>query len=150
MTKLSRAQYGVISELKLSTCHVILRDIFNEAIKLYDIKILAGARGEGEQKAAYEGGVSKVQWPNSKHNVPSPKDLSEAVDAAPYPIIWDDERRYYFLHGIILGITVRVREKWLLAGGRNFEIRWGGDWDSDTDFNDQKFNDLVHFEIRWL
>ena len=26
-------------------------------------------------------------------------------------------------------------------------VRWGGDWDSDLDFNDQKFLDLVHFEL---
>ena len=28
------------------------------------------------------------------------------------------------------------------------KIRWGGDWDSDFDFKDQTFNDLVHFELR--
>ena len=26
------------------------------------------------------------------------------------------------------------------------KIRWGGDWDSDTQVNDNKFDDLVHFE----
>ena len=27
------------------------------------------------------------------------------------------------------------------------EIRWGGDWDSDTQVKDNKFDDLVHFEL---
>ena len=25
-------------------------------------------------------------------------------------------------------------------------IHWGGDWDRDTEVNDQTFNDLAHFE----
>jgi peptidoglycan L-alanyl-D-glutamate endopeptidase CwlK len=28
------------------------------------------------------------------------------------------------------------------------KIRWGGDWDSDGDINDNKFDDLVHVEIK--
>jgi peptidoglycan L-alanyl-D-glutamate endopeptidase CwlK len=27
------------------------------------------------------------------------------------------------------------------------DIRWGGDWDSDTEVNDQTFIDLPHFEL---
>lgn len=27
-------------------------------------------------------------------------------------------------------------------------LRWGGDWDSDTEVNDNSFDDLVHFEIK--
>jgi hypothetical protein len=26
-------------------------------------------------------------------------------------------------------------------------LRWGGDWDSDTEVNDNGFDDLVHFEL---
>ena len=29
-----------------------------------------------------------------------------------------------------------------------FYLRWGGDWDGDLKFKDQKFDDLVHYEIR--
>jgi len=28
------------------------------------------------------------------------------------------------------------------------KIRWGGDWDMDTQTKDNKFDDLVHFELR--
>jgi peptidoglycan L-alanyl-D-glutamate endopeptidase CwlK len=28
------------------------------------------------------------------------------------------------------------------------KIRWGGDWDSDGDINDNRFDDLVHVEIK--
>lgn len=27
-------------------------------------------------------------------------------------------------------------------------ITWGGDWDGDKSFKDNKFNDLPHFEYR--
>ncbi len=27
------------------------------------------------------------------------------------------------------------------------ELRWGGDWDRDAEFDDQTFNDLPHFEL---
>jgi hypothetical protein len=27
-------------------------------------------------------------------------------------------------------------------------LRWGGDWDSDKDFSDQNFDDLVHWELK--
>jgi len=29
-----------------------------------------------------------------------------------------------------------------------FKIRWGGDWDMDTHTKDNKFDDLVHFEMK--
>jgi len=27
------------------------------------------------------------------------------------------------------------------------DLRWGGDWDGDTEVRDNGFDDLVHFEI---
>jgi hypothetical protein len=32
-------------------------------------------------------------------------------------------------------------------GLMQYDIRWGGDWDRDNDFSDQKLNDLCHFEL---
>ena len=34
-----------------------------------------------------------------------------------------------------------------IAGKMKHRIRWGGDWDGDTDVKDQKFMDLPHFEL---
>lgn len=33
------------------------------------------------------------------------------------------------------------------ASELNIKIRWGGNWDSDGDIRDNKFNDLFHYEI---
>ena len=30
----------------------------------------------------------------------------------------------------------------------SLKIRWGGDWDMDTQTKDNKFDDLVHFELK--
>ena len=35
-----------------------------------------------------------------------------------------------------------------LGKAMGVNIRWGGDWDSDGDINDNKFDDLVHVEIK--
>lgn len=110
-----------------------LQLILNEAIKIYDFTILEGRRDMLTQNKLYQEGKSKLRYPESKHN----SDPSKAVDIAPYPIRWDDLPRFYYLAGIIKAI----------AHTRGIAIRWGGDWDSDGDFRDNRFNDLVHFEL---
>ena len=35
-----------------------------------------------------------------------------------------------------------------VAKSMGITLRWGGDWDMDTQVKDNKFDDLVHFEIR--
>lgn len=60
-----------------------------------------------------------------------------AVDAAPWPIDWNDTDRFLVFGGFVLGTA---REQGLV-------IRWGGDWDSDWNLRDQTFIDLPHFEL---
>jgi hypothetical protein len=78
-------------------------------------------------------GKSQVYWPNGKHNtVPSC-----AVDVTPYPIQWDDRERQTLFAGYVLAT----------AKAMGVNLRWGGDWDRDTEVRDNSFDDLVHFEI---
>jgi len=121
------------SKGKLLTCNEKIQDIFNEVIKFYDITILCGYRRKEEQDQHYKEGKSKVKWPNSKHNVYP----SNAIDVAPYPLDWFGIKRYFYLAGIVMGV----------AHMKEYEVVWGGDWDSDNDFSDQTFNDLGHFEV---
>jgi len=124
---------GQRSQERLDTCDPRLKLILEKAIEIYDFTVLQGHRNEKEQTDYFERGLSKVEYPNSKHN----KFPSMAVDIAPYPIDWNDTKRFYFLAGIILTI----------AHENGIAIRWGGDWNRDYNFDDQKFNDLPHFEI---
>ena len=125
-------KYGKTSAARLATCHPEIQRLFNSLIKDYDVSVICGHRTEAEQDAAVNSGNSKTMYPNSKHNsLPS-----LGIDAALYPIDWNDGGRHYMFVGI-------VRER---ARQLGIPIRCGADWDSDFATNDQTFNDLVHFE----
>ena len=122
------------SKRRLNTCDSKLQKLFKEVVKHFDCTILEGHRGEKAQNKAYNDGKSKVQYPNGKHN----KHPSVAVDVAPYPIDWSDRDRFHYFGGFVLGVAKKM----------GMTIRWGGDWDMDTKTKDNRFDDLVHFEIK--
>lgn len=126
-------KFGYTSSTNLSTVHPKLQKIFNEVIKHYDCSIIKGHRNQQEQDEAFHSKRSKLRWPESKHN----KVPSEAVDVVPYPIDWNDTKRFYHFAGFVLGIAVSM----------GIRLRHGGDWDGDNNLNDQSFNDLPHFEL---
>ena len=119
---------------RLKTCDAQLQELFYQVVKHFDCSILEGHRGEERQTKAYNDGKSKVQYPDGKHN----QYPSVAVDVAPYPIDWSDRDRFHYFGGFVLGVAKQM--------GMN--IRWGGDWNQDTKTKDNKFDDLVHFEIK--
>ncbi len=123
---------GPKSRERLLECHPDLQRLVRElevgidrgdlAPYVLDIKVLCGFRGEAEQNAAYFARPqrSKLQWPNSKHNVKP----ARAVDIAPYPIEWEDQRQELILRGYAMGVAARL-------GIRIRTISW----------------DLPHFEL---
>ena len=128
------ANFGKTSKKRLKTCDEKLQSLFNEVVKVFDCSILVGHRGEEDQNKAYKEGNSQVKWPKGKHN----KKPSSAVDVAPYPIDWEDRERFSYFAGFVKGVAWRL----------NIPIRWGGDWDGDTELSDNNFDDLVHFELK--
>ena len=118
---------------RLATAHPQLQAIFNTVIGDFDCTVIVGFRNEAAQEEAFRTGHSTKQWPFSKHNV-SP---AIAVDVAPYPVNWKDIRRFDYFSGFVMGVAKQL----------GFDLRWGGDWDQDTDLLDQNFNDLAHFEL---
>lgn len=125
--------YGKTSSKRLETCHPLLQELFNSLAEDYNISILCGHRTEEEQNEAKRNKASKTKYPHSKHNIYP----SHAVDAALYPVDWNDTGRNYMFAGI-------VRER---ARRLGINIRAGADWDSDFKTNDQTFHDVVHFEL---
>lgn len=119
------------SQKKLKSCHKDLQDLFNRADETFPFVITEGRRGHAKQLYLYSIGRTKVK--KSKHN----EKPSEAVDAYPAPLRWGDTKRMYYFAGLIKG----------LAESMKINIRWGGDWDSDTEILDNTFNDLGHFEL---
>jgi len=128
-------RFSKASKSKLATCDQKLQDLFNEVIKYYDCTIICGHRGKEDQNKAFAEGKSKLKFPKSKHN----KLPSKAVDVAPYirGISWDPRQSLHFA-GFVYGVAKMM----------GIDVRCGADWDSDTDVNDQTFNDLVHFEVK--
>jgi peptidoglycan L-alanyl-D-glutamate endopeptidase CwlK len=110
------------------------------AVGLMDFAVIEGRRSKEKQDEYFNNKKSKVQWPNSKHNVINPTDLANAVDVVPYingTISWN-KIHCVFLAGVILTMAKKL----------SIKIRWGGNWDMDLEpITDQDFQDLVHYEI---
>ena len=151
------ATYGNSSQQKLNSCHPDLIIIFQEVVRIFDNAIVYGERTPGEQFELYKQGRSLIggRWviadkkkvvtykdgtiSKSNHNY-SP---SKAVDAVPYPINWKNTDRMYYFAGMVIATAIRLKDE----GKVTHNIRWGGDWDRDTEVDDQTFMDLAHFEI---
>ena len=125
--------FGERSRNNLETCHGDLQKLFNEVIKHFDCSVICGHRGQEEQDRAFHDGRSKLKFPQSKHN----KMPSLAADVVPYPIDWNDTRRFYMFVGIVRGVAAMM----------NIPVRCGADWDGDMEIKDQNFHDLPHFEL---
>lgn len=113
------------SQDRLATCRRELQDVMNEAIKHYDFSVIYGFRGQKDQDDAVAAGNSRLPWPMSRHN----RWPSEAVDIAPYPINWENEKEFYYLAGFIMGI----------AAMKGIKLKWGGRW--------KNLVDTPHFEL---
>lgn len=122
------------SDARLALAHPDLQRLFREVAKAWDVLILETLRSPARQRELYAAKKSKTL--DSKHLAHPSDGLSWAVDAAPDPVDWRDTERFYFFGGYVEGVADRL----------GIKIRWGGDWDSDTQVSDQQFNDLVHFE----
>lgn len=130
---------------KLNTCHEDLKSIATEVIKIIDFTVLEGHRTQERQIELYKEGKSKMDGINKKSKHQS--EPSIAFDIAPYPVDFSDKEkskaRFYYLAGIVKHIAYELFSEKKIS----HNIRWGGDWNSDNDFNDQTFDDLVHFEL---
>lgn len=121
---------------RLETCDDRLKIIFYELIKTFDCMILTGHRNQKDQEKYFSMGLSKKDWPESKHN----KLPSLAIDACPYPINWKDETRFVVMY-------CKVKE---IADSYGIKIINGGFWNgerNDLVKNHDMLDDLVHYEL---
>jgi len=120
------------SKIVYDELHPDLQTLVDRVHEVMPLKLICGFRNEADQNKAFEMGLSKVQWPDSKHN----KLPSLAVDVSPDPIDWDRERLTY-MAGMIMALAYFL----------SIPLLWGGDWSNDTVLKDNAFDDLVHFEL---
>ena len=126
--------FGERSKKNLKTCDEDLVFLFEEVIKYFDCSVLEGHRGKKLQNKYFKEGKSKLKFPEGNHN----KKPSKAVDVVPYPIDFSDRERMTYFAGFVKG----------MAAVLGIPIRWGGDWNSNTEVKDNNFDDLPHFELR--
>lgn len=126
-------KYSAKSQSKLAQCHPLLQKVFNRVLEFTDHTIITGHRSKEEQNRLFAEGKSQLKFPAGKHNsLPS-----LAVDAAPYPIDWNDRERATLFAGFVLGIAAEM----------GIKLRWGGDWNRNFKTADNNFDDLWHFEL---
>jgi peptidoglycan LD-endopeptidase CwlK len=129
---------------RLATCHPELQVLFHEVIRSFDCVVLEGYRNEADQEAAFAAGKTKLHFPMGNHN----QKPSMAVDVAPYErgvnVDWKDIQRFIYFAGHVMGIATTLHAKGIMT----YRVRWGGDWDMDTELKDETFRDLVHFELK--
>ena len=142
-------RFGASSEAKIRTCHADIQVVVRTAIiRGPDFTVIFGARTPVEQADLVSTGFS--QKLDSLHVVgeDAGRELSDAIDIAPWPVVWPNRetqteaefeeaiKRFHVLGGYVLGVADQL----------NIALIWGGDWDRDWIYTDQRFHDLGHLQ----
>lgn len=118
--------------------------LFEEVVKELDCSVISGVRMSQEQQFLFAQGrtmpghiVTNCDGiiKKSNHQVDE-FGIGNAVDAVPYPIDWNDIKRFYHFIGFVRGVAYKL----------GIEIISGSDWDSDYVLNDQDLYDLPHWQ----
>ena len=125
------------SKSKLDTTHHDLQMVIYEAItnSPIDFGVSSGLRTADEQNVLYNKGLSKCDGfiKKSNHQDGLAVDIYAYVGGkASYDI-----KHLCVIAGHIIGTAKRL----------GVEVRCGGDWDGDWDFDDQDLIDWPHFEL---
>lgn len=121
------------SLLARAELHPKLQELVDEAIKEVDFVILDAQRGRAEQEKAFKAKNSKAHFGQSAHNWKP----AVALDLCPYPIDFNN----------VVGFRVIAKTMLAIAKRLDIPLRWGGDWDMDGDWKDERFLDWGHFEL---
>ena len=128
----SNFKFGKRSLDNLRGVHPDLVKVVYRALELspIDFTITEGLRTVARQKELVAKGLSKTM--NSRHIT------GHAIDIVPLPVDWNNAQpfvevsKYFFQAAKELGVA----------------IRWGGDWNENGDWRDEKFRDLPHYELK--
>lgn len=115
---------------KLKTCHPDIQKLAHAVNEVFPIQCICGYRNEADQNKAYQNGMSRKKYPDSKHN----KKPSLAGDFVPDPdnnpatLDWGDIKSFELM-------CLAFEQK---ADELGIKIRLGRDF---------KFVDFPHIEI---
>lgn len=124
---------GNRSRLRLRGIHPDLVRVVKRAIAvtLVDFTVLEGVRSLERQRKLFKAKASKTM--NSRHLTGHAVDLGAYLDGE---VRWDWPLYYEIANAMIAA-----------SRAENVPIRWGGDWDSDGEYDDEKWRDGPHFEL---
>lgn len=109
---------------KLKTCHKDIVRLAEAVDKDFPIQCICGKRNEVDQNKAFQKGMSKLKYPDSKHNA---EPLSLAGDFIPDPdknpstIDWDDIKSFEMMCLVFEQKADELRIKIRL--GRDFSFK---------------------------
>lgn len=143
-------KFGTRSKKNLESVHPDLQEVMDIAIANtpIDFMVICGWRSKDEQDKLFAQGLSKVRYPDSKHNhsytdanTGNLRPQSLAIDFVPYrsgsPVDWSDTHAFAVIAGVMMAA----------AKSHGKTLRWGGDWDMDGSTKDQSFMDWGHVEL---
>lgn len=135
---------GQQSLARLDGVHPKLVAVVKRAITIspQDFMVLEGVRTPARQKQLYAQGRTKpgkiVTWTlNSNHFVNAATGYGHAVDLVPYPVDWNDLKKF----------DAVARAMLEAASDLDTPIRWGADWDRDGKPRERGESDSPHFEL---
>lgn len=131
--------YSKACQQRKAQCHPDLQVLLDEIIKYFDCTITCSFRDQKEQDEAFAKGFSKLKWPHGNHN----KLPSIAVDVSPSPIDYKDIERQCYFAGYVMAIAEMLYQQ----GRMKHRVRWGRDWNRNTDLKDERFLDYPHIEL---
>lgn len=124
-------EFGERSLRNLEGVNPKLQQLAKEALQesKVDFLITEGLRTKERQKELVAKGLSNTM--KSKHIT------GHAIDIVPYPIDWNDWGKF-----------LEIYEVFKVASAKNgIKFRWGGDWNMNGTFKDERFMDGPHFEL---
>ena len=107
-----------------------------------DFTVLEGVRSQERQNELWAQGRTKpgpvVTWIQSTGTHGVQKDgYGHAVDIAPFPIDWNDHKRFDQLANTMFAAAKEL----------GVTLRWGGNWDMDSVIHEKGESDSPHFEL---
>lgn len=136
-------QFGARSKSNLDGVHPSLASVANLAITIseVDFLVLQSVRTQEEQDEKYAQGRTKpgpiIAWTRNSKHIKQADGYSHAVDLAPYPIDWNDTKKFDAIAKAMFEAAKRL----------GVSIKWGADWDRDGIPRERGETDSPHFEL---
>lgn len=134
---MSKVKLGQKSLDRLATIHPRLREVVIKACESmpFDITVVEGVRTIERQKELLAGGTTWTM--NSKH-IAGADGFSHAVDIAPFPIDWNNQKAFIEMAHVMFDAADAV----------GVRIKWGGSWATNPNgWAQNKRFDGPHFEL---